>query len=125
MKRALKMLFLFVFVVGMLMTSACKNSNTGTNKPDPNTKNPVAVLVKKYESGEVKSCKHEGKTVYQCSRNANDAGSEIYDATGKKIGQCYYSTGMVDPMCEEMTECEVLYRVAGNIWGLPEVPYSK
>jgi hypothetical protein len=99
---------------------------TGGIKPLPVT--PEAVrekLYNQYKSGEIEMCMWKGNTVYRCSRNAPDAGSEVFDHQGNKIGKCYYSTRQVDPVCEEATECKVIYRVAKNIWGKPEVVWGR
>lgn len=98
---------------------------TGGIKPLP--VDPKAVqqkLIDQYRSGEVEQCLHESVTVYKCSRNAPDAGSEIYASNGDLMGRCYYSTRQVDPICERLTDCKTIYRVAKNIWGKPEVKWA-
>ena len=81
----------------------------------------LAILTETYQNGEISRCTHNGATVYVCARNAPDAGSEVYDAQGKRIGVCYYSTRRVDPICTEVQGCKVIYRVTPNIWGKPGV----
>jgi hypothetical protein len=98
---------------------------TGGIKPLP--VDPKAVrekLYNQYKNGEIEQCMYQEKTVYRCSRNAPDAGSEVYDHQGNQMGKCYYSTRQVDPVCKEATDCKVIYRVAKNIWGKPEVPWA-
>ncbi len=82
-------------------------------------------LVTQYQRGEVEQCMHKGQVIYRCSLNAPDAGSEIYNVYGERIARCYPSTGVTDPVCKEATECKVIYRMARNIWGKPEVPWVK
>jgi hypothetical protein len=100
---------------------------TGGIKPlqEPNQAQVQSTLVTTYLRGEIEQCKYNGQTVYRCSRNAPDAGSEVFDNAGTRIGRCYYSTGAIDPICKEATDCKVIYRMAGNIWGKPEVPWVK
>lgn len=100
---------------------------TGGIKPLP-TPTPGQVqsqLLQTYSRGEIDQCEHKGAVVYKCSRNAPDAGSEFYDAAGNRIGRCYYSTRVIDPICNEATACKTIYRMAGNIWGKPEVVWVK
>lgn len=98
----------------------------GVKPPRP----PAAVelqfnLVTQYERGEVEQCMYKGMTIYRCSRNAPDAGSEIYDVYGQRIARCYANTGIMDPACKDATDCKVIYRMANNIWGKPAVPWVK
>jgi hypothetical protein len=93
--------------------------------PEPNQAQVQSDLITTYTRGEIEQCQYKGQTVYRCSRNAPDAGSEVFDNTGKRIGRCYYSTGSVDPICKDATDCKVIYRMANNIWGKPEVPWVK
>ena len=76
-------------------------------------------LFKTYENGMICKCAYDGKTVYSCSINANDASGVIFDAKGNKIGGCNYAYGQVDTICGELEECELVYCVEDNIWGLP------
>jgi hypothetical protein len=85
----------------------------------------LAVLLENYQRGEISRCTHNGATVYVCARNAPDAGSEVYDTQGKRIGVCYYSTRRVDPICTEVQGCKVIYRVSPNIWGKPGVELTE
>jgi hypothetical protein len=93
--------------------------------PGPTAAEVQQTLVTQYERGEIEQCTYQGATVYRCSRNAPDAGSEVFDAKGTRIGRCYYSTNTVDPVCKEATDCKVIYRIAKNIWGKPEVVWIK
>jgi hypothetical protein len=84
--------------------------------------NPVLkALFEKYRVGQIEECTFNGKTVYHGSINAYDAGSEIYDQDGKSIGVCNYATRMVDAPCEQLTECEAVYRCEKHISGKPAV----
>lgn len=138
-------ILLLCFFAVLLMSATCKSTgDTGNGGPDstavvvdtttlptggikPPRPNPAEVeqkLYAQYMSGEIEKCLFEGVTVYKCSRNAPDAGSEIYANNGDRQGRCYYSTGQVDPICEKLTDCKTIYRVAKNIWGKPEVKWS-
>jgi hypothetical protein len=138
-----------LLLVGLLVLSACKPRQTPAQPPvaeTPTTVPPVApepppaalpdaaapttdeaprpalaILTETYQNGEISRCTHNGATVYVCARNAPDAGSEVYDVQGKRIGVCYYSTRRVDPICTEVQACKVIYRVTPNIWGKPGV----
>jgi hypothetical protein len=92
---------------------------------DPAPRPVLAVLLENYQRGEISRCTHNGATVYVCARNAPDAGSEVYDTQGKRIGVCYYSTRRVDPICTEVQGCKVIYRVSPNIWGKPGVELTE
>lgn len=101
----------------LLLTAAACNPKT-----TPDAGPSVAEKLKStYENGEISRCTLEGATYYVCARNAPDAGSEIFDSEGKKVGACYYNTGAVDALCDKLTTCEVIYRVSPNIWGKPGV----
>ena len=101
------------------------DSGTGGGRPaPPDPKVVQQTLYDQYKNGEIEQCLFEGVTVYKCSRNAPDAGSEIYANNGDRQGRCYYSTRQVDPICEKLTDCKTIYRVAKNIWGKPEVKWN-
>lgn len=113
----LSILLLSLFIA----ISACKSQPTPTTTPAPTSQEVEQKLYNEYKAGEIQRCQYEGNTVYICSRNAPDAGSEIFDAKGEKIGGCYYNTGAVDPICKSASDCKVIYRIARNIWGKPGV----
>ncbi|MEN8139574.1 MAG: hypothetical protein ABFR62_14225 [Bacteroidota bacterium] len=81
----------------------------------------VLKLYTMFKNGEISECKHNGKTVYSAGLNAYDAGGSIFDNEGEVIGSCNYAWGNVDDICKELENCEVIYRVENNIWGLPAV----
>ncbi|MEM7036765.1 MAG: hypothetical protein AAF570_07295 [Bacteroidota bacterium] len=126
MKSRLFSIFACLFLSLTLILPGCKDNqaaqNSTTTTTDTPATDPAEALVKEYQNGEVLRCTFEGKTYFQCARNAYDAGSEIFDHDGKKLGGCYYSTGQVNPLCEVEKDCEVVYRVKDNIWGKPAVP---
>ena len=76
-------------------------------------------LAAEYKNGMLTRCVIDSAVVYFGAINAPDAGAEAYDIRGKKIGECYFSTNRVDPICEKMYDCQDLYRVSPNIWGQP------
>jgi hypothetical protein len=91
------------------------------SEKDTNDNTPLKSLFPRYENGEIQQCMFEGKLVYSAGLNAPDAGTEIYDEQGKKIAACYYSSRQVDPMCEKLSDCEVIYRCENHITGEPAV----
>lgn len=106
MKYLYSILCLFVFTS---LTIGCKD------KPD--NYSTIKKLHKDYKNGQISECMHDGNTVYGCTTNAYDAGGVIYDNDGEIIGSCNYAWGTPDPICGELQDCEVIYRVADNIWG--------
>jgi hypothetical protein len=120
---------LLVLMAVVLIAASCKPKQVAAVPPDPTpTPTPtVSVpekLIAQYKQGEVEQCLYRASTVYKCSRNAPDAGSEFYSADGTKLGGCYYFSGSVDMICKESSECKTIYRVAKNIWGKPEVVWT-
>lgn len=93
---------------------SCKKDNI-------ENKQTLDQLYRIYKSGEISECKFNGQTVYSAGLNAGDAGTVIYDKDGKQIGACNYAWGNVDTICNQLTTCEVIYRVNDNIWGQPAV----
>jgi hypothetical protein len=117
-------------LAGLLLSAGCKSRPAAppvvevTPPVPPPAADPHAVLrdlAANYKNGEISRCTHAGGTVYLCARNAPDAGAEVFDALGKKVGVCYPSTRRVDPVCTEAADCKVIYRVSPNIWGKPGV----
>ena len=111
-----------IFILGMvLLAFSCKNA------PQKNGNDDLTVAKNLYENyieGEISKCSLEGKTYWMGALNAPDAGSEVFDATGKKVGACYHSTNSVDDICGQLDQsgnCQVVYRMAKNIWGKPAV----
>ncbi len=98
-------------------------SGTCSEKEKNDNNDALRALFPRYENGEIQQCMFEGKLVYSAGLNAPDAGTELYDEKGKKIGVCYYSSRQVDPMCEKLTGCEVIYRCENHING--EAPVDK
>lgn len=115
MKTQIK-LFVLLTTAVLLATgiSACK-------KEDFENERTIKQLYKTYKNGEISACIYQGQLVYSAGLNAYDAGSAVYNEDGKRIGVCNYAWGNADPICGELTDCEVIYRVKGNIWGQPAV----
>jgi hypothetical protein len=82
---------------------------------------PLKQLYTIYQNGEINACKYNGEVVYSCGLNAYDAGSVIYDKDGKQIATCNYAFRKVDALCEQLTDCETIYRIKDNIWKTPAV----
>ena len=113
MKKTISLFALMI--IGCLLTlTSCKKDKLDNQKT-------LKELYKTYENGEISKCHKNGKTVYVGRLNAYDAGSSVYDMDGNQIGSCNYAWGKVDPICHELQDCEVIYRVKDNIWGQPEV----
>lgn len=115
MKKQIKLLTLLTMtLIGSIEISSCKKSefeNAAT----------LRQLYNNYKDGEIDECKYNGQRVYSAGINAFDAGSCVYDKDGKLIGTCNYAWGKPDSICGKLTDCEVIYRVKDNIWGLPAV----
>lgn len=115
MKITINKLILFTLITILLIgISSCK-------KDDFENKQTLEHLYKTYKNGEIDECKYNGQTVYVAGLNAYDAGSTIFSENGRKIGTCNYGWGPVDSICKQLYDCEVIYRVKGNIWGQPAV----
>ena len=78
-------------------------------------------LYKTYENGVISECSYNGETGYSAGLNAYDAGSAVYDEDGNQIGSCNFAWGSVDSICNQLEDCEVVYRIEDNIWGQPAV----
>lgn len=94
---------------------------TSCTKVQYENKQTIKSLYKIYKDGEISECKHNGKTVYSAYYNYYDGGGAVYDKDGVQIGNCNYAWSQPDPICEELTECEVIYRVKDHIGGKPAV----
>jgi hypothetical protein len=116
----MKVPFYFLPALGLL-TMAAGCHKTPIADPAPPTAN---TLVAQYTKGEVSRCRANGQLYYSCAHNAADGGNEIFDSTGVKIAGCYYNTGSVSALCDQLTECVVIYRVTPNIWGKPGVEFK-
>jgi hypothetical protein len=109
-----KLIFLTMTTILLIGISSCK-------KDDFENKQTLNQLYKTFKNGEIDECKYNGQMVYVAGYNAYDAGSAIFDKDGKKIGTCNYGWGPVDSICNQLDDCETIYRVKGNIWGQPAV----
>ena len=109
MKKIISLLALMIIVCPLTLTS-CKKDKLDNQKT-------LKELYKTYENGKISKCHHNGKTIYVGELNAYDAGSSVYDTDGNQIGSCNYAWGQIDPICHELQDCELIYRIEGNIWG--------
>lgn len=100
-----------LMLLGLLGMTSCQKRNEDT----------LREIYKSFKNGEISECKYKGKRVYGVAINAFDAGNAILDKNGNLIGSCIYASGSVDPICSEVKNCEVVYRVEDNIWGRPAV----
>ena len=115
MNKTISKLFLLTMTVLLSIGVLSCDKNNIENK------DTLKELYKVYKNGEIDECKYNGQTVYCAGLNAYDAGSVIYDKNGKQIGSCNYAWGNVEPICGQLKNCEVIYRVKDNIWGEPAV----
>lgn len=111
----IKVVIITIFLLSFIFTFT---NCTKEKFPNERTLNN---LYKFYKNGEIDVCKYNGKTVYCAGINAYDAGSKLYDITGKPIGNCNYAWGQVDKICEQLDSCEVIYRCEDHISGMPAV----
>ncbi len=118
-------LFSFVFLLSLLVIGCKSQPVAPVVEEGPTAEEVVQKLYVEYKAGQIERCTYQGETIYKCSRNAPDGGSEIFDASGDKMGGCYYNTGALHAACEGSTDCKVIYRVAKNIWGKPGVELIK
>ncbi len=113
MKRLFQILF--------LVTVSVLFMNTGCSKKNVDNESTLARLYSQYKNGQIDECNWNGKKVYSAGLNAYDAGTEIYDEAGVKIGACYYATNQVDAVCKELSDCETVYRCDNHITREPAV----
>ncbi len=107
-------------VAALLVLAASCRSRSGPVS-DVNDETVARELFATFRDGEINRCKLNDKTVWSCGQNAYDAGLQIFDEKGTKIGECLFSTGMVDEICNQIVDCEAVWRQEKNIWGLPGV----
>ncbi len=120
MKATIFQTLFFLFAGAVLTSASCRNGGIM-----PGTKTP-SVLVERFSNGEISLCTLDGNKVYHCRLNANDAGSEIYGIDTEKIATCNSAWGQKpDPVCSQLLDCKVLYRVENNIWGLEPINKSE
>ena len=113
----MRILSLTGFLLFLLMS--CKSNSTATQQDN----SVLQDLYEVFKEGEISECMLDGEMYYVAAWNAYDAGSEIYDSKGNKVGVCYYSTNQVHDLCDKLVNCEVVYCVENNIWG--ETPVNK
>jgi hypothetical protein len=106
----LKLLFLFLLLAAL---TACHK--------DADNWHTLKDLYDSYKDGKISECMYNGNKVYSCAINAYDAGSVIYNEDGDQIAICNYAWGGVDAMCDDLTNCEVIYCCEDNIWGEQQV----
>ena len=113
MKRLIGLLTLIAGSV-ILLSAACSKKQTKSG-------NALQKLYNQYQNGQIDECSLNGKKVYSAGLNAYDAGTEIYDEAGVKLGVCYYASRQVDDICKELSNCETIYRCEKHITGQPAV----
>lgn len=78
-------------------------------------------LYQRYQQGSIAECRLHGQLVYTAGINAYDASTEIFDSSGKQIGNCNYAWGKPDSICKELQSCVTVYRCKDHITGQPFV----
>lgn len=114
MKRKTSLNLIALFIIWALGIMAC-------NKNDFENKRTLKRLYKRYKGGSISECKYKGQTVYSASIGAIDAGYEIYDKDGNKIGECSFAWGLMDSICKQLTDCETIYRSEDYISSLAPI----
>ena len=109
-----RILLLVLLSGSLLFATSCKKEKIENH-------NTLDEMYKIYKDGEIYECQYNGELVYSAGLNAFDAGSVVYDRDGNEIGVCNYAWGQPDEICEELEDCETVYRVENNIWGQPAV----
>ena len=109
-----KLMTLFALLTILVSTNSCE-------KEHPDNWQTLRQLHKTFKNGEIDECIYNGQIVFCAGLNAYDAGSSVFDKDGNIIGRCNYAWTKVDSICRQLKECEVVYRVKNNIWGLPAV----
>ncbi len=103
------------FIMILLLAGSCE-------KEEIENYETLKMLYKTYKDGEISKCRlGDGELVYSASRNAADVPLVLYDAQGTQLGECNYAWGNVDAICEQLSGCEVIYRVKDHISRLPAV----
>ena len=74
-----------------------------------------------YKDGFIEQCTYQNEIVFCAELNAYDAPLMIYNQEGNPIGTCNYAWGIVDSICNQLENCETIYRVRNNIWGQPAI----
>ncbi|MBP9689264.1 MAG: hypothetical protein KBE91_06610 [Bacteroidia bacterium] len=107
-----KLPFLFVFLFVGVLFNACK-------KDVPLQNEVVRKLYHKSSNLAISECNINGKKIYCSTMLVYDGGTTVYDENGTQIGHCNYAWGPVDSICSKLTDCEVVYRAANNMFKLP------
>jgi len=105
---------LLVLLIAILAIISCEKQES------PNMET-LRKLYKYYKYGEIDQCKLGDKIVFCAGQSHYDASSYIYDNSGIQIGACHWAWGPVDPICNQLTSCEVIYRCENHINGEPPV----
>lgn len=122
----MKIRFTFIHLL-LLYSSLLASGLTACKKCSP--ENPVVQehetlkrLYLLYSDGAIDECLLNGKPVY-CGQynNAYDGSRFVYETGGKLIAACNFRSPNPDSVCLQITNCETIYRVKDNIWGLSEV----
>ena len=113
MKNKIKfLLFLIITIIVLTGISSFQKEDKLENKDKLENIETIKKLYFIYNDGEIFQCKFKGERVYHAMRNARDASRIIYDKNGIKIGSCSYAWGKrIESICNQMTACEVIYRV--------------
>ena len=107
---------------GVIITIALLFSiASGCKKESQKNSDTLNKLYDVYKNGDISECTYSGKIVYTAALNVYDAATVVYDLEGKKIGDCNYAWNDVDPICNQLNGCTVVYRCNNHISGEPFV----
>lgn len=84
----------------------------------------LVALYQGFEQGQISECVSRDQWIYKGEVSAYDAPSVLFDEMGSLIGGCNYAWGSVDPICEEIEQCEVIYRGPDSMYGPPLDKYG-
>ncbi len=108
-----------ILLIGLTSCKKCKPEKTTNTIEDNETLKRLYYL---YRDGAIDECNLNGQIVY-CGEynNVSDGSKYVYEKGGKLIGACNYRSPMPDSICLQLNNCETIYRIKDNFWGLPEV----
>lgn len=70
---------------------------------------------------QISECMYHNERVYSVFPNAYDAGADIYDDKGNRIGTCGWAWSYPAGICQQLQDCIVIYRCHNFITGQPFV----
>lgn len=90
-------------------------------KPETVSLETLKSLYSEYKYGEIDQGIYNKKIVFSVALNMWDAPTLVYSNDGVLLGVCNWAWGPVDPICEKITNIEVIYRCEKHLTGRPPV----